>query len=93
MNYITNIIILNKYGHIKKDLQWKSFILEIMIGVGGIFPNNEDHLLDEKKISEHFGGYFHEILHYPLNFTWQYNSPQEHFIDFKYFDMEWKDKL
>ena len=53
----------------------------------------EDHLLDEKKISEHFGGNFHEILHYPLNFTWQYHSPQEHFIDFKYFDMEWKDKL
>ena len=58
-----------------------------MTGVGGVFPNYEDNLLDKKKISECFLGNFHEVL-YPLNYTskngpWQYHSPQDnkHFID------------
>ena len=33
-----------------------------MSGVGGVFPNYEDHLLDKKKISEYFTGNFHEVL-------------------------------
>lgn len=58
-----------------------------MAGVGGVFPNHEDHLLDKKKISEYFTENFREIL-YPLNFTskqgpWQYHCPPDHknFID------------
>ena len=52
-----------------------------MSGTGGIFPNYEDHLLDKKKISEHFAGNFHEVI-YPLNFTskygpWQYHCPAD----------------
>ena len=39
-----------------------------MTGIGGVFPNYEDHLLDKKKISECFDGNFHEVL-YPLNYT------------------------
>ena len=52
-----------KNYHISKDLQW---IVEIMTGVGGIFTNYEDNLVDKKKISECFSGNFHEIL-YSLN--------------------------
>ena len=52
-----------------------------MTGIGGVFPNYEDHLLDKKKISECFDGNFHEVL-YPLNYTskygpWQYHSPPD----------------
>ena len=68
-----------------------------MTGVGGIFPNYEDHLLDKKKISECFSGNFHEIL-YPLNYTskhgpWQYHSPQDdkHFIDLN--TLTWNGKI
>jgi len=68
-----------------------------MTGVGGIFPNFEDHLLDKKKISECFSGNFHEIL-YPLNYTskhgpWQYHSPQDnkHFIDLN--TLTWNGKI
>ena len=68
-----------------------------MSGVGGIFPNYEDHLLDKKKISECFSGNFHEIL-YPLNYTskhgpWQYHSPQDnkHFIDLN--TLTWNGKI
>ena len=50
-----------------------------MSGVGGVFPNYEDKLLDKKKISECFSGNFHEIL-YPLNYSskfgpWQVSFP------------------
>ena len=68
-----------------------------MTGVGGIFPNYEDHLLDKKKISECFSGNFHEIL-YPLNYSskqgpWQYHSPQDdkHFIDLN--TLTWNGKI
>ena len=68
-----------------------------MTGVGGIFPNYEDHLLDKKKISECFSGNFHEIL-YPLNYTskhgpWQYHSPPDnkHFIDLN--TLTWNGKI
>ena len=68
-----------------------------MTGVGGIFPNYEDHLLDKKKKSECFSGNFHEIL-YPLNYTskqgpWQYHSPQDdkHFIDLN--TLTWNGKI
>ena len=68
-----------------------------MTGVGGIFPNYEDHLLDKKKISECFSGNFHEIL-YPLNYAskhgpWQYHSPQDnkHFIDLN--TLTWNGKI
>ena len=48
-----------------------------MAGIGGLFPNFEDHLLDKKKISEFFKGNIHEI-YYPINYTsktgpWQYH--------------------
>ena len=71
-----------------------------MTGVGGIFPNYEDHLLDKKKISECFSGNFHEML-CPLNYTSKecplsmavsFFSGWQIFHRFKYFDMEWKDK-
>ena len=68
-----------------------------MTGVGGIFPNYEDHLLDKKKISECFSGNLHEIL-YPLNYTskhgpWQYHSPQDdnNFIDLN--TLTWNGKI
>ena len=68
-----------------------------MNGVGGIFPNYEDHLLDQKKISECFSGNVHEILH-PLNYTskecpWQYHSPQDdkHFINLN--TLTWNGKI
>ena len=87
LNYITNIQILKNYGHIRKYLEWKSFIVEILTRVGVIFPNYEDHLLDKKKISKCFSGNFHEML-CPLNYTskecpWQYHSSQDnkYFID------------
>ena len=58
-----------------------------MAGVGGVFPNFEDHLLDKKKISEFFKGNFHEV-YYPINYTsklgpWQYHIPADvkNFID------------
>ena len=44
-----------------------------MSGVGGVFPNYEDHLLDKKKISEYFTGNFHEVI-YPLNYSSKYES-------------------
>ena len=37
-----------------------------MAGIGGVFPNFEDHLLDKKKISEFFMGNLHE-MYYPIN--------------------------
>ena len=68
-----------------------------MTGVGGVFPNYEDNLLDKKKISECFLGNFHEVL-YPLNYTskngpWQYHSPQDnkHFIDLN--TLTWNGKI
>ena len=68
-----------------------------MTGVGGVFPNYEDHLLDKKKISECFDGNFHEVL-YPLNYTskygpWQYHSPQDNknFIDLN--TLTWNGKI
>ena len=68
-----------------------------MTGVGGVFPNYEDHLLDKKKISECFNGNFHEVL-YPINYTskegpWQYHSPQDnkHFIDLN--SLTWNGKI
>ena len=33
-----------------------------MAGVGGVFPNYEDHLLDKKKIAEFFKGNFHDLI-------------------------------
>ncbi len=58
-----------------------------MAGVGGVFPNYEDNLLDTKKISEYFSGNVHEVL-YPLNYSskngpWQYHCPSDfrNFID------------
>ena len=58
-----------------------------MTGIGGVFPNFEDHLLDKKKISELFRGNFHEV-YYPINYTsksgpWQYHIPADvkNFID------------
>ena len=58
-----------------------------MAGVGGVFPNFEDHLLDKKKIAEYFKGNFHEV-YYPINYTskvgpWQYHIPADikNFID------------
>ena len=58
-----------------------------MSGVGGVFPNFEDHLLDKKKISEYFKGNIHEV-YYPINYTsrvgpWQYHIPADvkNFID------------
>ena len=68
LNYITNFQILKNHGHIRKYLEWKSFIVEILTRVGVIFPNYEDHLLDKKKISKCFSGNFHEML-CPLNYT------------------------
>ena len=50
LNYITIIPILKNYDHIRKDLQWKSFIVEIMTGVRGIFPNYEYNLVYKKNI-------------------------------------------
>ena len=68
-----------------------------MTGVGGVFPNHEDHLLDKKKISEYFIDNFHEIL-YPLNFTskhgpWQYHCPADYknFIDLS--TITWNGKI
>jgi len=68
-----------------------------MTGIGGVFPNYEDHLLDKKKISECFDGNFHEVL-YPLNYTskygpWQYHSPPDnkHFIDLT--TLTWNGKI
>ena len=58
-----------------------------MAGIGGVFPNFEDHLLDKKKISEFFKGNIHEI-YYPINYTsktgpWQYHIPADvrNFLD------------
>ena len=58
-----------------------------MAGVGGVFPDYEDNLLDTKKISEYFSGNVHEVL-YPLNYSskhgpWQYHCPSDfrNFID------------
>ena len=58
-----------------------------MTGVGGVFPNFEDHLLDKKKIAEYFKGNIHEV-YYPINYTsrvgpWQYHIPADvkNFID------------
>ena len=68
-----------------------------MTGVGGVFPNYEDHLLDKKNIPEYFDGNFHEVL-YPLNYTskngpWQYHSPQDNknFIDLN--TLTWNGKI
>ena len=68
-----------------------------MAGLGGVFPNHEDHLLDKKKISEYFSGNFHEIL-YPLNYSskygpWQYHCPPDHknFIDLN--TLTWNGKV
>ena len=68
-----------------------------MSGVGGVFPNYEDHLLDKKKISEYFTGNFHEVL-YPLNYSskygpWQYHCPPDHknFIDLN--TLTWNGKI
>lgn len=52
-----------------------------MTGIGGVFPNFEDHQLDKKKISEFFRGNFHEV-YYPINYTsksgpWQYHIPAD----------------
>ena len=46
-----------------------------MSGVGGVFPNYEDQLLDRKKISEYFTGNIHEVL-YPINYSSKH-GPQE----------------
>ena len=68
-----------------------------MSGVGGVFPNYEDHLLDKKKISEYFTGNFHEVI-YPLNYSskygpWQYHCPADHknFIDLN--TLTWNGKI
>ena len=68
-----------------------------MSGVGGVFPNYEDHMLDKKKISEYFTGNFHEVL-YPLNYSskygpWQYHCPPDHknFIDLN--TLTWNGKI
>ena len=68
-----------------------------MSGVGGVFPNYEDHLLDKKKISEYFTGNFHEVL-YPLNYSskygpWQYHCAPDHknFIDLN--TLTWNGKI
>ena len=68
-----------------------------MSGVGGVFPNYEDHLLDKKKISEYFTGNFHEVL-YPLNYSskygpWQYHCPpdRKNFIDLN--TLTWNGKI
>ena len=68
-----------------------------MPGVGGVFPNYEDQLLDKKNIPEFFSGNFHEIL-YPLNYSskygpWQYHCPPDHknFIDLN--TLTWNGKV
>ena len=68
-----------------------------MSGVGGVFPNYEDKLLDKKKISECFSGNFHEIL-YPLNYSskfgpWQFHSPPDYknFTDLN--SLTWNGKI
>ena len=68
-----------------------------MKGVGGVFPNYEDQLIDKKKISEYFTGNFHEVL-YPLNYSsklgpWQYHCPPDHknFIDLN--TLTWNGKI
>ena len=68
-----------------------------MAGIGGVFPNYEDNLLDKKQISEHFAGNFHEIL-YPLNYSskkgpWQFHCPSDYknFIDLN--TLTWNGKI
>ena len=68
-----------------------------MAGLGGVFPNHEDYLLDKKKTSEYFSGNFHEIL-YPLNYSskygpWQYHCPPDfkNFIDLN--TLTWNGKV
>ena len=68
-----------------------------MSGVGGVFPNYEDQLLDRKKISEYFTGNIHEVL-YPINYSskhgpWQYHCPPDHknFIDLN--SLTWNGKI
>ena len=58
-----------------------------MSGIGGVYPNFEDHNLDKTKIAECFTNNFHEIL-YPINYSskfgpWQYHHPPDYknFID------------
>lgn len=68
-----------------------------MSGVGGVYPNYEDHQLDKRKIAEVFSGNFHEIL-YPINYSsnhgpWQFHHPADHrnFIDLS--TLTWNGKI